>query len=179
MKETGFRSIEARRLRPFDFDLERKIVTLNAPAKGSRPRQFKISDWLVSMLIPLFHKTSLHDRIWSAKANSVRAAFCRKRKQLAENLGNPNLNRITLHTFRHWKATMEYHRTKDILYVKQLLGHKNIKNTLVYTHLVSFEEDDAYTVKVASSLEEVTQLLESGFEYVSDYNEAKVLRKRK
>ena len=179
LKETGFRSIEARRLRPFDFDLERKIVTLNAPAKGSRPRQFKTSDQLLSMLIPLIHKTSLKDRIWSAKANSVRAVFCRKRKKIAQKLGKPKLNRITLHTFRHWKATMEYHRTKDILYVKQLLGHKSIKNTLVYTHLIDFEEDDGYTVKVASSIEEFTELLESGFEYVSDYNEIKVLRKRK
>ena len=64
LKETEFRGIEARRLRPFDFDLERRIVTLNAPAKGSRPRQFKISDRLLSMLIPLFHKTSLHDLIF-------------------------------------------------------------------------------------------------------------------
>lgn len=74
---------------------------------------------------------------------------------------------------------MEYHRTKDILYVKELLGHKNIQNTLVYTHLVSFEEEDAYIVKVASSIEEFTVLLESGFEYVSDYGDAKVLRIRK
>ena len=87
--------------------------------------------------------------------------------------------KIKLKTFRHWKATMEYHRTKDILYVKELLGHKNIQNTLVYTHLVSFEEDDAWVVKVASSIEEYVALLESGFEYVSDYNEVKVLRKRK
>jgi len=74
---------------------------------------------------------------------------------------------------------MEYHRTKDILFVKELLGHKNIQNTLVYTHLVSFEDDDAYTVRVASSIEEFTVLLESGFEYVSDYEGRKVLRKRK
>jgi hypothetical protein len=94
-------------------------------------------------------------------------------------LGNPRLMKIKLKTFRHWKATMEYHRTKDILYVKELLGHKNIQNTLVYTHLVSFEEDDAWVVKVASSIEEYVALLESGFEYVSDYNEVKVLRKRK
>ena len=74
---------------------------------------------------------------------------------------------------------MEYHRTKDILYVKQLLGHKNIKNTLVYTHLVGFEEDDSFIMKIASNLEEFTELLESGFEYVSDYEGRKVLRKRK
>ena len=87
--------------------------------------------------------------------------------------------KIKLKTFRHWKATMEYHRTKDILYVKELLGHKNIQNTLVYTHLVSFEEDDAWVVKVATSIEEYVALLESGFEYVSDYEGRKVLRKRK
>jgi site-specific recombinase XerC len=45
---------------------------------------------------------------------------------------------------------MEYHRTKDILYVKELLGHKSIKNTLIYTHLVQFEEENAFIVKVAA-----------------------------
>jgi hypothetical protein len=74
---------------------------------------------------------------------------------------------------------MEYHRTKDILYVKELLGHKSLKNTLVYTHLVSFEEENAYIIKVASTIDEFTALLESGFEYVSDYEGKKVLRKRK
>jgi hypothetical protein len=59
-----------------------------------------------------------------------------------------------------------------------MLGHKRIENTLVYTHLIDFEED-AYVVKVASSIEEFTVLLESGFEYVSDYEDNKVLRKRK
>ena len=28
---------------------------------------------------------------------------------------------------------MEYHRTKDILRIMKILGHKNIKNTLIYT----------------------------------------------
>jgi len=156
-----------------------KIVTLNKPAKGSRPRQFKLSNQLTSMLIPLIHKTKSEDRIWSAKANSVRSIYCRKRKKLAEKLGNERLLRITLHTFRHWKATVEYHRTKDILYVKQLLGHRSLKNTLIYTHLVDFDQEDDYVVKVATSLEEYTSLLEQGFEYISDYDNAKVLRKRK
>ena len=45
-------------------------------------------------------------------------------------------------TLGHFKATMEYHRTKDILHVMSLLGHKNIRNTLVYAHLVKFENDE-------------------------------------
>ena len=68
---------------------------------------------------------------------------------------------------------MEYHRTKDILYVKELLGHKSIKNTLIYTHLVDFEEDNAFIVKVALTIDEFTALLESGFEFVSDYMRGK------
>jgi integrase len=175
----GFRGIEARRLKPIDFDLDRKVVTLNDPVKGNRPKQFKISDNLVSMMHLLIHRTQVNDPIWDAKPNTIRAEFCRKRKQLSEKLGNPKLERVTLHTFRHWKATKTYHETKDILFVKQLLGHKSIKNTLIYTHLVEFEDDDAFIVKVAYILEEFTELLEQGFEYVTDYGEAKVLRKRK
>jgi hypothetical protein len=73
---------------------------------------------------------------------------------------------------------MEYHRTKDILYVKQLLGHKSLKNTLVYTHLVEFDNENQYVIKVASSLDEFTSLLENGFQYISDYNDKKIFRKR-
>jgi integrase len=32
LKETAFRPVEATRLRPIDFDLDRRIVTLNDPA---------------------------------------------------------------------------------------------------------------------------------------------------
>ncbi|MDH5462273.1 MAG: hypothetical protein OEZ29_03870 [Candidatus Bathyarchaeota archaeon] len=74
---------------------------------------------------------------------------------------------------------MEYHRTKDILHVKNLLGHKKIDNTMKYTQLVSFEAEDQFTCKVAKTLEEAKKLVESGFEHVTDVNDAKLFRKRK
>jgi hypothetical protein len=73
---------------------------------------------------------------------------------------------------------MEYHKTKDILHVMRLLGHKNINNTLIYTQLVSFSDDD-YVSKVAQSVQELCQLVEAGFEYVTDMDGVKVFRKRK
>ncbi len=63
--------------------------------------------------------------------------------------------------------------------MKELLGHKSIKNALIYTHLIDFEEDNTFTVKVASNIDEFTALLESGFEYISDFEGKKILRKRR
>jgi len=74
---------------------------------------------------------------------------------------------------------VEYYKTKDILYVMKLLGHKNIKNTLVYTQLVNFKEKDEFICKVATTNEEIAQLIEAGFEYVCEHNGAKFFRKRK
>jgi len=60
----------------------------------------------------------------------------------------------------------------------KLLGHKNIKNTLVYTQLVSFE-DDEYICKAAASVKEATELTEAGYEYVCDMEKVKLFRRRK
>lgn len=73
---------------------------------------------------------------------------------------------------------MEYHKTKDILHVMCLLGHKNIKNTLIYTQLVTFEDDD-YLCKAATNIKEVTQLIEAGYEYITEMDKIKFFRKRK
>ena len=80
--------------------------------------------------------------------------------------------------FNHRKASMEYHKTKDILYVMKLLGHRSIKNTLVYTQLIDFREED-YVCRVTNSIQEACQLVEAGFEYVTEIDGNKLFRKRK
>ena len=61
----------------------------------------------------------------------------------------------------------------------RLLGHKSIKNTLVYTQLIDFPEDDEFVCKVATTVQEASQLIENGFEYVCAMDDAKLFRKRK
>jgi len=77
---------------------------------------------------------------------------------------------------------MEYHKTKDIIHVKTVLGHKNIESTMTYINIeqsLYLDQTDEWTCKTASTLKEYTDLLEAGFTYVSDYENMKVLRKRK
>jgi len=97
---------------------------------------------------------------------------------LVQKLHNPRLNEITFHTLRHFKATMEYHKTKDILHVKQLLGHKSINNTLIYTQLVSFESNE-FHVKTAKTVNEACELAKAGFDYFTTMDDVQIFRKRK
>lgn len=67
---------------------------------------------------------------------------------------------------------------RDILHVMQILGHKNIRNALVYTQLVDFQDDD-YISRVAKTVKGACQLVEAGFEYVTEIEGVKIFRKRK
>jgi integrase len=157
-----------------DVDFEKRTVVLNNPEKHGNPRAFKISEKLISMLNRLSRDNSkVFGTSWRTTINNFNA----QRKRSAKKLGNPRLLRIHFHTLRHWKATMEYHRTKDILYVK-LLGHKNIANTLIYTQLVEFEGDEYFSA-VTRKVEEAQKLIEAGFEYICTYDESMLFRKRK
>jgi len=116
--------------------------------------------------------------VFNANSDAMRKSFQLQRKRITAKLKNSRLLQISFHTLRHWKATMEYHKTRDILHVMQMLGHRNIKNTLIYTQLIDFQ-DDEFVARVAHSEKEVCQLIEVDFEYVCDHNGNKIFRKRK
>jgi integrase len=91
----------------------------------------------------------------------------------------PRFKKITFHTFRHWKASTEYHKTKDILHIMEMLGHRDIKTTLIYTQLVTFESDE-YNSSTAKTTKEAEELVESGFEYIcTTPQDVMLFRKRK
>ena len=160
-----------------DIDFENRTINI-AAEKGSNPRMFRMSSKLMAMLSTLPRE---HEQIFKhyGKLNYMRRSFDRYRKRTAHKLGNPRILKITFHTLRHWKATMEYHKTKDILHVMRLLGHRNIKNTLLYTQLVKLEESEEYVSKVAKTINEARALVEAGFEYVCTIEGVKLFRKRK
>ena len=180
LKETGVRLGEAWMLHWTDIDMKNRNVRIT-PEKGSNPRILPISMKLIEMLNNLPKKS---EKIFTCSSKRImNTNFYMQRKRIAKKLSNPRLLKITFHTLRHWKATMEYHKTKDILYVMKTLGHKAIQSTLIYIDLergiFNSPRNDEYTVRVAKTLDETCNLLEAGFEYVTNMDDAKIFRKRK
>ena len=64
----------------------------------------------------------------------------------------------------------------------RFFGHRNINNTLTYTQLEEAmfkHENEDFICKVARKVDETKELIEAGFEYVCDFDNAKMFRKRK
>jgi len=77
---------------------------------------------------------------------------------------------------------MEYHKTKDIIHVQQMLGHRDIKSTMLYINLEHglFQSiNDEFYVKTAKTVEEACKMVEVGFEYVTIIDGVQIFRKRK
>jgi integrase/DNA-directed RNA polymerase subunit RPC12/RpoP len=175
--ETGARVGEIFRLRWEDVDFESQTIRIS-PEKGSKARIFKMSSKLCQMLNTL-PKTGQRILSRYKNVNSLRRTFEKQRRRMAFKLGNPRLLKISFHTFRHFKGTMEYYKTKDILHVMQILGHKRIQNTLKYVELAKFESEDQYICKIAKTPREIAELIQAGFSFVCEKDGLLFFRKPK
>ncbi|UCE95648.1 MAG: site-specific integrase, partial [Candidatus Bathyarchaeota archaeon] len=179
LKETAIRIGEACKLRWIDIDVKQKIIRIKAE-KNSKPRIFHASDILLNMLDIIPSKTT---QVFPSKPRVLSTYFRVLRNRLAKRLSNPRLKEITFHTIRHWKATQLYHQTKDILFVKEFLGHKRLDSTLIYINIekaIYYDgKPDEFHVKIARTPKEMKELLEVGFDYVCEKDGFVFFRKRK
>jgi integrase len=179
-KETGLRPIELCNLKVRDLDLEQKLI-YPTTAKHGKARALKMSHNLQNMLQThiINHKLNPNDKLFKGNAQNYGKYYRDMRNNLANKLQDQTIRTIRLYDFRHHYATMLYHKTRDILYVKQQMGHAKVDTTLIYTQLLDLNEDE-WTCKATRETAEATQLIEAGFENIATTPDALMLfRKRK
>jgi integrase len=173
---TGARVGELSKLKWKDVDSEKNTISINSAEKGSRNRTIKVPSKTIAMINALLKRNDIY--VFDTKPVNVRVSFQNLRKRLAHSQNNPRFLQIHLHTFRHFYATETLRQTKNLCYVKYNLGHKSIVNTERYIHLVDFCSDKYYSA-VATTLKEVRQLAEDGWNYFQEIEGKKVFRKPK
>jgi len=163
LKETGARIGEMQALLWTHIDVQRKTIYITAE-KGSNSRILPISEKLIAMLNQIPHDNV---RVFPTSTHGLQVTFDKLRRRAAKKFSNPIFLQIHPHTFRHWKGTMEYHKIKDIVHVKTVLGHKSITTTMIYINLENAlftENSDEWTAKATRDNNEVLKLAEAGFQ---------------
>ena len=184
LKETGARFGEGFNLRWQDVNTEKNTVTIT-PLKGSNARQLRISPKLSGLLMSLRKKWPTHvfrnPKIDLCKSSKrFRNEYMFQRRRASIKLNQPRLNLISFKSLRHHYACRLYESTKDILFVQKQIGHRSLSNTVRYTRMVNFGEDEEFTVKAAKNKEDAEPLIETGYQYVVTTHEGYMLfRKRK
>lgn len=179
-KELGTRPIELTWLQIKDINLENGTVNITS-AKHCNARILKLKPKTLEMLKTYITEKRLNqnDRLFPTKSRNISTSYRKLRNALSEKLQDPTIKQIRLYDFRHYYATMLYHKTKDLLHVKTRLGHKDLRTTLRYTQLMETLENDEYHCKTATNIKEATELIENGFEYITEKEETMLFRKRK
>ena len=176
LAETGLEAHELATTQRTEIDTERGIINATG-CKGHNSRSFKLKDKTAEMLRQYLSRHPQQSPFPCSKYMGER--WRKNRNQLAKKLNDTQLKTATMRNLRHRFATMKYDQTKDILLIKQLLGHKKLETTMFYTQLITFNESEEYTCKTATNIKEATELLEHGFTYVQDIDGIKLYRKRK
>lgn len=130
----GFRISEVVKLKINDIDSKRMVINIRA-AKGKKDRTVMMGEKLLKLLREYFKKYK--PKIWmfeGAKGGqyserSISKFFqeCKKKANVKKEGG--------IHSLRHSFATHLHEAGTDILNIKELLGHNNLRTTLGYTHV--------------------------------------------
>lgn len=160
LKETFADPGEALRIKWLDVDTNRKTISIRYPVKNHLPRTLNVSNRLLSMIDDLPKKA---ERVFPCTYNAMLRRFVVTRKRTAEIHKNPRLLAVDFTAYRTWAGTMiAYHTNGNVLTVKKLLGHKQIKNTMKYIGRIEFKDTDFETTS-ATTVEDILRLGKEGW----------------
>ena len=130
----GLRLSELVNLKIKDIDSTQMTVTIRQ-SKGNRDRVVVLSEKLLVLLRYYFLEYKPKEYLFEGQSGGKYSE--RSVQQVMKQLlAKTKINKEgSVHTLRHSYATHLIEQGTDIRFVQELLGHKNIKTTMIYTHL--------------------------------------------
>jgi len=146
MLEAGLRVSEVSELRRRDVDMTACRVTIR-DGKGGKDRQVWVSEGLRDRIDEWLERRPETAEGWMfptrTGAQTSPRSIRRSVKTYAERAGLEDWESVSPHTLRHTFATNLLRQTSNIRLVQKALGHARLSTTMVYTHIVDDELEDA------------------------------------
>ena len=144
MLEAGLRAGEVVALKPEHLDMMTcRLMVRNG--KGAKDRTLWIGDNLRDLIGEWIQRRPESAYLFPSRTGKkldtshLRYMVARR----AEAASISEAEQVSPHTFRHTFATDLYRETKNIRLVQKALGHADLSTTMIYTHIVDDELEDA------------------------------------
>jgi len=135
----GLRISEVVKSKCADIDKDRMLVRVEQ-AKGRKDRYVVLSDNLLDLICkyhsaykPSYYLFEGQKASNPYSTTSIQSLFRTAKKKAGIT------KKATVHTLRHSYATHLLDQGTDIRYIRELLGHKNLATTQIYTHISTFD----------------------------------------
>ncbi|MCW4038613.1 MAG: site-specific integrase [Candidatus Bathyarchaeota archaeon] len=176
LAEIGLSGHELHKLSRKDIDTEKGIVRVRG-YKGHASGTYKLKRRTLEMLREYLAKDTREHPF--PRPKTMAEMWTKFKTRVADKLKQPELKYIQLRNLRNYSGAKVYNRLKDVIAVQRHLRHKRIETTMHYIRAIDLGEEEEFIVKTASNLKEATELIENGFEYVTEMDNVKIFRKRK
>jgi len=144
MLEAGLRASEAVAVKPEHLNMTTcKLAVKNG--KGAKDRTLWINADLRDLIGEWMERRPESEWLFPTRTGrKIDTAHLRRMlKRRAKEAELPEVEDISPHTLRHTFATDLYRETKNIRLVQKALGHSNLTSTMIYTHIVDEELEEA------------------------------------
>ncbi len=135
----GMRISEALHLKITDIDSKRMMVRIEN-SKGNKDREVMLSENLLILLREYYKLYKPKKYVFEGQSGGIYTARSADQVFKKALKDAKIIKPASLHTLRHAYATHLIEQGTDIRIVQELLGHKNIKTTQMYTHVTDIRK---------------------------------------
>jgi site-specific recombinase XerD len=136
MYSSGLRISEVVSVKVEDFDFENKLLRVQQ-GKGNKDRNTILSEKIVDVLQKYVKNKNVGDYVFESQRGS-KLTNRSVQKSFSDALKKSGLKkRASCHSLRHSFATHLLEDGTDIRYIQELLGHKNLETTQIYTKVAN------------------------------------------
>jgi integrase len=176
LAETGLECAELSSMTRSQIDTEQRIISAKG-CKGHASRTFKLEQETAELLRIYMHKHPEEHPFPTPKA--ISQAWRQHRNRTASKLNEPELKNVLMRNLRNYSGAQLYFKTQDPILIMRHLGHKKLETTMHYLRGIQLDGEEEYTCKSVTTIQEATQLIEAGFQYVTEMDGIKLFKKRK
>jgi hypothetical protein len=177
MVETGVEGEELHKTHRNQYDTTQGIISIKG-LKGHDSANYKLKPELTQLMNEYMAK---YPNDFPFPQPKVMSDMWRRARNKATQIHNDStLKTIPMKNLRNYSGAQFYlNYEKDTIGTMRHLRHKKLETTMHYLRAIVLDQEPEYISRTSKTIEEDQQLINAGFQYVTERDGIKLFRKRK